>query len=401
MWMQLILTCLAIGITSLCLAQSDSSKIHLEDIEVSILSSYYEQDGIHSPVTGGQGTERLSNIAPVVYVHVPMDSIRSIDVSAGVDFYSSASSDNIDNPYLSNNHISGASASDIRQHYSFTYGKKNLSKQSNNSFMIAASSEYDVTSLSAGYLFDKKSANKQRDFAFSGKYFFDDWKRIYPAELRDGTTEYLAQDKRHTISLSATEAFIINRKMNASITFEALGQFGILSTPFHRVYFSDQTLPKIEILPSSRVKLPLALRWNVHLTDQIIVRTFNRVYWDTWDVKGFTSELETPIKATDWLRLYPFYRFHIQSASRYFLPYGEHVTTDAFYTSDYDLSGLTSHKYGLGFSITPLFGIGRFNWGKEKIAVLKEFDVRFANYNRSDGLNAWTVTAGAKINLKR
>ena len=156
--MQLITTLLFMLSTLIALSQSDidedSVKIKLEDIEISILSSYYEQEGIHSPVTGGLGTEQLSNIAPVIYVHVPIDTVRSIDVSAGVDFYSSASSDNIDNPYLSNNHISGASANDIRQHYSFTYGKKNNAKRSQKSFQVAASSEYDVTSISGGFSFD-------------------------------------------------------------------------------------------------------------------------------------------------------------------------------------------------------------------------------------------------------
>ena len=220
--MQLTTTLLFLLVSTVVLsqeeAQEDSVKIVLEDIEVSILSSYYEQDGIHSPVTGGNGTEKLSNIAPVIYVHVPLDSVKSIDVSAGVDFYSSASSDNIDNPYLSNNHISGASANDIRQHYSFTYGKKNLQKRSEKSFQIAASSEYDVTSISGGFSFGRESKNKQRQFSLTTKYFFDDWKRIYPVELRNGPNELLSVDKRHTISLSLTEAFIINKKMNAALT---------------------------------------------------------------------------------------------------------------------------------------------------------------------------------------
>ena len=77
----------------------------------------------------------------------------------------------------------------------------------------------------------------------------------------------------------------------------------------------------------------------------------------------------------------------------------EHTTTESFYTSDYDLSGLSSHKYGFGFKISPLWGIGRFKLGKKKMAVFKEIDLRYANYNRSDGLTAWTVTAGMKFNL--
>lgn len=95
--------------------QTDSEKkVKLDDIEINILGSYYEQDGNHSPVTGGQGTELLDNIAPSITVVVPLDTIQTIDFTGGIDVYSSASSDNIDNPYLVANHISGESSQDTR-----------------------------------------------------------------------------------------------------------------------------------------------------------------------------------------------------------------------------------------------------------------------------------------------
>tara|TARA_B110000285_G_C14936029_1_gene519627 strand:+ start:132 stop:635 length:504 start_codon:yes stop_codon:yes gene_type:complete len=117
---------LFIGINGIVIGQNepDTNVIQLDDIEISIISNYYQQDGSHSPVTGGVGTEKLSNIAPVVYVKLPLDSARTLNISAGFDYYSSASSDNIDNPYLSDNHVSGASASDIRHYYSLAYQKK-------------------------------------------------------------------------------------------------------------------------------------------------------------------------------------------------------------------------------------------------------------------------------------
>ena len=70
----------------------DSSKIKLKDIEVNFIASYYEQDGNHSPVTGGIGTESLTNMAPTLSIKVPLDSFRTLNVDGGVDFYSSASS---------------------------------------------------------------------------------------------------------------------------------------------------------------------------------------------------------------------------------------------------------------------------------------------------------------------
>lgn len=78
----------------------------LEDKEVNILFDYYQQDGNHSPVTGGIGTEKLDCIAPSIVVNVPFDSVNKVGATWGVDYYSSASCNNIDR-YL----VAGASRS--------------------------------------------------------------------------------------------------------------------------------------------------------------------------------------------------------------------------------------------------------------------------------------------------
>ena len=118
-------------------------------------------------------------------------------------------------------------------------------------------------------------------------------------------------------------------------------------------------------------------------------------------MKGYTFEVESPLKIADWFRLYPFYRYHTQTAAKFFLPYGEHTIQSTYYTSDFDLSTLSSQKYGLGVKISPIFGISRFKWFKHRIALFKEIDIRYAQYQRSDGLTAWSATAGFKFNIQR
>jgi hypothetical protein len=158
-----------------------------EEVEIDILSSYYEQDGSHSPVTGGTGTEELSNIAPSIIINIPIDTVRSIKLIGGVDVYSSASSNNIDNPLLNSNQVSSASTQDVRGYGSITYKKKNNQKNSSSSYTLGGSGEYDLTSASLGFGYTKGSKNNNREFAIKGKYFFDNWKLIYPLELRNGT----------------------------------------------------------------------------------------------------------------------------------------------------------------------------------------------------------------------
>ena len=95
---------------------------------------------------------------------------------------------------------------------------------------------------------------------------------------------------------------------------------GLLSTPFHRVYFSDQELPDIERLPESRLKIPLALRLNYKASDNLIVRTYYRYYSDDFGIQAHTFNLELPIYLSDVWTISPFYRYHTQSGSKYFLP---------------------------------------------------------------------------------
>jgi hypothetical protein len=381
----------------------DTGKIKLDNIEVTFLSSYYEQDGNHSPVTGGVGTEVLDNIAPSIIVNVPLDTVRSIAVNAGVDFYSSASSDNINNPFLLSDHVSSASAHDTRYYATLGYKRKNNQKNTIKGLDLGFSNEYDVLSIQAGLSYAKSSADHNREINFKAKYFYDDWKLIYPVEFRNGPEQLLPTDKRSTFTLSATGSTVINKRMNASISSDIVVQSGLLSTPFHRVYFSDIGDTRIEMLPSQRVKIPVGLRFNYHINDALLLRTFYRFYVDTWGMTGNTLKVELPVKIGKSFRLYPFYRFHTQSAVDYFAPFKEHSSSQEFYTSDYDLSTFTSQKYGLGFSISPLYGIGRMKGilRKDRSTMFKSFDFRYAIYDRSDGLKASIFSVALKFEISR
>ena len=71
-------------------------KTALTNVEVNILGSYYTQDVNHSAVTGGLGTEELTDVTPAIIVIIPLDSTRQLSFDVGADFITSASTDNID-----------------------------------------------------------------------------------------------------------------------------------------------------------------------------------------------------------------------------------------------------------------------------------------------------------------
>src|SRR5512141_8005 len=81
--------------------------------EANCVTSYYRQDGNNSAVTGGIGTEKLSDYSGAFEVkYIKYDKLQrknNYDIEVGIDHYTSASSDKV-NP----NSISSASHADTR-----------------------------------------------------------------------------------------------------------------------------------------------------------------------------------------------------------------------------------------------------------------------------------------------
>ena len=72
--------------------------------------------------------------------------------------------------------------------------------------------------------------------------------------------------------------------------------------------------------------------------------------------------------------------------------YNTAVSTDEFYTSDYDLSEYAANQFGFGISYTDIFTkMHILNFG------LKSIDLKFYQYNRDTTFNSSIITAGFKF----
>ncbi|MCY1634972.1 DUF3570 domain-containing protein [Marinifilum sp. D737] len=373
-----------------------------KDTEVNFLFNYYEQDGDHSPVTGGIGTEELDNIAPSFVVHVPLDSLSALDLNFGVDIYSSASTDNIDYFDIDK---SSASSKDARAHINMAYSHT-LAKSGNAySILGGFSSEYDVTSFNFGGSYTFNSEDQNRSLTLDALFMNDSWNLLYPTELRTGT-EWLKDDVRTTLKFGLSYSQVINKRLQALFSAEVVSQSGLLSTPFHRVFFDDANinddmatlkgLSHVEQLDDSRLKIPISMRWNYYLSDFVRLKTFYRFYTDSWGISAHTASIELPMMISQSFIISPFFRYHTQTAADDFYEFGQASATNTpeFYTSDYDLSDFDSYKLGVGFQYSPVMGIGKFKspFRKGKVAQFKSVGLRTAYYDRSDGLNAWLVS---------
>ncbi|MEO6489347.1 MAG: DUF3570 domain-containing protein [Ferruginibacter sp.] len=369
-------------------------KLRLE--EVNFVSSYYKQDGNNSAVTGGIGTEKLADVSN--YFEVKLIRYKKnkkkvdLELGVGIDYYTSASSDNI-NPYS----LSSASSRDLRLYPSLTRTVTNESKGSALFTNISYSVESDYQSYGLGAGLSRKSKDKNSEFTAKMQLYLDQLAIILPVELRTESTgglygAYNQHDypwkHRNTISTAFTLSKIVNTRLHLEVLADLIYQEGFLGMPFHRIYFKDNSLGT-EKLPSSRFKVPLAIKANYFFGDKIVIRSGYRFYKDDWGLNAHTADLETAYKITSFFSFTPFYRFYHQSAIDFFGETGQHGQTEQYYSSNYNLAKFSSHFFGAGMRLAPPSGLfGKTHWNM--------IEVKYGHYIRTNGLYANIISLHLK-----
>ncbi|MCF4102528.1 DUF3570 domain-containing protein [Gillisia sp. M10.2A] len=416
-------------------ADQDSTLIYkkrvLESTEVDFLTSYYSQDGDNAAVSGGIGTEELTDFTPTFVVSIPLNADDVLSIDAGVSAYTSASSSNVNpfdggkpaDPFVAS---SGASSSDLWANMNASYSHSSDDRNKIWSAKASLSSEFDYFSIGLGGSYTRLFNEKNTELSINANVYLDTWKTIYPYELRPfgkngnglsnslfnditGDTNYdpifqeFESKTRNSYSVGLGFSQILSKNLQASLALDVVQQEGLLSTPFQRVYFKDvedsfienfQLADAIEQLPETRFKVALGSRLNYFINEIFVVRTYYRYYNDDWGIKSHTASIELPIKITDKFTLYPSYRYYTQTAADYFAPYEEHLSTEEYYTSDYDLSKFNANQYGFGVSYTDIFTkFHIWNFG------LKSIDLKFHQYKRNTGLKANMIAGGFKFIL--
>ena len=366
-------------------AQPDTTtSIKVNKTEVEFLYNQYIQDGNHSAVTGGEGTEKLLVYGPSLKVKKTFGK-NKLNIQIGSDVISSASTDNINSIVSSASKVDTRSYTDIQ--YSRLLAKNNLTLNAGLGFSI----ESDYFS-SLKYLgFEKISKNEMQTYSAQLQIYNDDlrWGRlnedyyrpvklIYPAELR--TREWYDVYHRNSYNLKMGFTQIIDKKNILGFFGQLSFQEGLLATPFHRIYFSNGSLA-VEQLPRKRFKEAATIKWNRFLGGNTILRNTINAYADNFGVLGFAFENETAIKLNARWILTPGFRFYLQRGSKYFAPKEAHDVNEKYYTSDFDLSKFRSYKSGILFQYKPPLKYG-------KRIFINTVSLHYHYYYRSDGLQA-------------
>jgi hypothetical protein len=391
-----------------------SKKLKLD--EVNLVSSYYTQTADKSAVMGGRTDSKgigdvtdLANGLDINFIGWDGKSRKNtLAAGIGIDYHTAASQAFVDS--------NGRARNDGTRIYpTFDWTIENPKK--GKSFGLGAyySAEHNYYhSIGLNTSFSKKTKNNG-EFSAKMTGYFDHIKMIIPPEfvpidsikssgitqdsviyitsasgrteavsvstgqvVNKGSKPVIPSRSRNTYTATLSFSQVINSRMDASITTDLVYQSGYLGLPFHRVYLNTGK-DTIENLPSQRFKLPIGLRLNYFLGDNIILRGYYRFYIDNWGLVSHTASLETTIKITPFFSVSPFYRYYTQTAADYFAAYAQHTSQDTYYTSNYALAGFSSGSFGAGVRIAPPKGI---------MGALNRVEIRYSHYTQTTDLAA-------------
>jgi hypothetical protein len=353
--------------------------------EVDFVSSYYTQNGDHSAIRGGIGDEHVTDLANGLTLKLVGYDAKgrknTLTPGFGIDHHTAASQ-----AWISK---TGASTrtDGLRLYPSLDWNRENEQKGTSVGGGIYYSNEFNYHSIGLNVSGSKKT-KQNGEFSAKLSAYIDRVTMILPSEFeppgaygigRNGELRNpnYGSSGRQTYTASFSFSQVINSRLQGSLLLDVVDQGGYLGLPFHRVYFTDGA-DSIETLPSSRFKLPIGLRVNYFLGDNIVLRAYYRYYTDSWGIRSHTASLETSVKLSPFFSVTPFYRYYTQTAADYFAPYGAHVETDTYYTSNYALAKFHSSYFGGGVRLAPPKGILDKHWSM--------LELRYGHYTQMTDL---------------
>jgi hypothetical protein len=348
-------------------------------IDVDFLFSYYDQDGEHSAVTGGTGSEAQQVLSPVVLVSWAVSEDWSLRTDLGVDQVTAASVDAIDAE------VSSASRVDQRAFTDLTATRR-IGERSTVSYRLGLSNEYDYQSVSAGigYALD---LNERNTTLSANLRHYEDTVKLYDI---DGVNR--GDDGRRTTDLAIAATQVLGRRTLGSLELDYTLQSGFLSTPFHEVILHPAGGGEVHVaerLPDSRRRAALGLGLDHAFGDRVVQKLTYRFYDDDWGIRAHTIAAEThfrlPLAAETWV--FPILRYHRQTASDHFGTAGSFTGSERFFTSDWDLAEIATTKYGLGLR-------GTLQAGRRWRLGLRRYETRFTLFSRDDGLDGLIASVG-------
>ncbi len=276
----------------------------LESTEIDILTGFYSQNGNNAAVTGGIGTEKLSDVAPKIVVAIPLNADDVLTIDGTISAYTSASSSNL-NPFDKSGasrgyddddddddngesgganspkgspwiESSGASKSDVWISGNAAYSHTSDNRNNIYSAHVGFATEFDYKSIGFGAGYTRLFNDQNSEISIKGNVYLDQWHPQYPTELisfeevdgnlyegfffgvdildqngnvinKDATTKWnpsnfssISTKSRNSYSGSLVWSQVLSKRAQFALDVDLVQQSGWLGNPMQRVYFGDK-----------------------------------------------------------------------------------------------------------------------------------------------------------------
>lgn len=196
-------------------------------------------------------------------------------------------------------------------------------------------------------------ANKAASLSLTGRAYFDQVGRA-------GDPDF----ERSASTISARLAFtqVIDRKTFAQLAYEPARQEGYLSSPYRyvRIAMDQGVVPStciypvrmcvLENNPGTRMRHALSIAVRRALSAPFSIGASYRFYIDDWSVLSNTAGVDAAWMPSERWLLALGYRFYHQSAASHYEPFYLATPMPAHFTSDKELTSLTSQRVELEVS---------------------------------------------------
>jgi len=343
-------------------------------------------------------TDETTVITPRLELGAPLSEETRLDLTYSVDVWTSASIDIRTSASIGVDSETPQKVTEQRDEIdvALTHALSDVTLGGSYRYSVEHDYESHGGSFGGGYDFADNSAN----ISLSVRAYFDTVGRAGAPDFEEKSTLY-----------SARVAFtqVIDAQTVANLVYEVGLQQGYLSSPYRFVRFAKPdsvpqstcvapiTLCLPETNPDSRMRHAFALSARRALTDEISIGANYRFYLDSWDMTSHTIGIDGAlVPAETWLFSLG-YRFYMQSSASHFKPFYTTMPFPETYTSDKELSDLSSHR--LELEVMKSFELDEL--GSELAAVLLVAPSHFI-YNEFlllDSISALEVTLALEVSL--
>ncbi|SFS52995.1 Protein of unknown function [Lutibacter maritimus] len=357
----------------------------LENTEVDLISSFYGQDGDNAAVTGGIGTEKLTDVATTITVSIPLNDNDIFTIDATISAYSSASSSNL-NPFDASGasrggdddddehddrsakptaigpatgspwvESSGASKSDVWVNGDIGYSHASENRNSIIGANLSFAKEFDYTSIGVGGNFTKLFNEKNTEIGLKANIYMDSWQPVYPTEIKSykEVNKNLNDGFFEGVDILDQNGAIINK---TGSTVWSPFNTTLVENKSRNTYSASISFSQIL---SKKAQISIFL--DVVQQNGWLANPMQRVYFgdranyyigNASSIANYTSPKNTDVfQLADDIERLPDTRFKLPIGARFNYYLNEVVSLRTYYRYYYDDWGITSHTANIELPI--------------------------------------------------